>query len=98
MGVSFYVCTKCECTYPDCSSRCAHCESCESGFCSDECAGIQDDNTPGDTRRYELVSCVDCRGENPSDANLLRFAMNKLDVDRPALEADYLANGGKHHG
>lgn len=105
MGVDFLVCSACGETFPDCGSFVTCNEDfggCGKRFCSEECAQYQrgDAEEDGDYEAFEEASaeeqeatkssCIDCRGENPSDGNLLHFLLELTDMSRKEAEERYL--------
>lgn len=105
MGVDFLVCAACSDTFPDCG-RYVICNEdfggCGERFCSEECAQYQrglseEDGDYGafsrmtsDEQEREKSSCVDCRGENATDHNLLHFLLELTGMSREEAEKQYL--------
>lgn len=77
MGVDFYTCQRCRRTFPDCG-RYFSC-SCEARFCSDRC-GERQEVEPEDDENDEVTSCVFCRNEDASTADLLSFCLGELGI------------------
>lgn len=68
MGVDYYVCHRCDTTFPDCSSHCIWCD-CGGHFCSAECANQSEDG-----------SCCLCRSEVVRDRDLLLFLLKHYQI------------------
>lgn len=87
MGVDFYTCQneKCGYNFPDCGEyfRCG----CERIFCSEECAGGRQipENDPHYGDGGENSTCMYCRGEVVSDADLLAYLLKRDLLTRETL-------------
>lgn len=106
MSVDYYVCTACNETYADCSSRATSCHEdhggCRKQYCSDDCAELQTAagdsfppwaerwRLPPDEREALVCTCVDCRGELASDENLLKFLLTDKGWTRKQAAQMYL--------
>lgn len=99
MGVDFYPCEECGETFPDCGDYCS-CEMCSVMLCT-PCANekglssqITDLNQCDEAEKAEAVGegycqCPYCTGESVTEELLMKFAMEKLGVDREGLAAMY---------
>lgn len=88
MGVSYYTCKNSECrsNFPDCSDDCVWCE-CGGHFCSSECGQmdyrILDDE--GEEMEEEGPgTCILCRGEEATDAELIEWLLERCKLNRDA--------------
>lgn len=80
MGIDYITCSSCPENFPDCGDF-ALCTSCESEFCTDECAKLKN---LGKKNKYdeELTTCVICRNEHISDDKLIKFLLKRCLLTR----------------
>ena len=78
MGISFYTCANCRRNFPDCGNY-FNCYSCGENFCSNECGGRQIEEETEDGYE-EITSCILCRLESVTDADMVQFLLKKLDL------------------
>lgn len=81
MGVSFHTCNCCGRTFGDAGDH-VECYGCGTFWCSNDCA-------ESDGYDSEDDSCEYCREENYADDILLRFALDKLSLNRDQLIKEY---------
>ena len=97
MGVSFYICARCNSTFPDCGEyiRC----SCGRKWCWDDCAKKDgwhydektgDDEIDFDDYERESSSCNFCLRIDATDDKLFKFALEELNSTRSEILKRYL--------
>lgn len=80
MGVDYYTCQNCQRNFPDCGYYFT-CTGCENSFCSNKCGGKQVEEESADGLSYnDLTSCVLCREEVITDADLLAFILEHFKI------------------
>jgi hypothetical protein len=82
MGIDYYSCANCGRNFPDCGNffGCL----CGEYFCSNECGGRQAEDPPDDLDDddyYEdVTTCILCRKESFTDADMMQFLLIKLNL------------------
>lgn len=92
MGVDFYSCANCGDTFCD-AGYYFSCENCYEHFCSNECGGRQ---TAEEPENYEdnpgwedQTTCILCRKEAVTDANMVQFLLKKAGLTYDEAVAMY---------
>lgn len=102
MGVEFFPCDQCGDPVCDAGNY-AHCDEeyfgCGRRF-HERCGDIRESSYRGDREAYDALSeeeqqeerttCIECRGEHASDANVLAYLLGRFGLTREQADKDYL--------